>query len=123
MRKDFALLNEKIKNAYVDYIKVHKRIPTQTQIAKICGVTQITISRHFTKIDLSELVQPFKIFGDDVLMGLRYKASKGDAQAAKLFFMLVYDWNEKHEVKGEVKTIIEVQYEDLEKGKKDKEKE
>ena len=28
MRRDFALLNEKIKNAYVDYIKEHKRIPT-----------------------------------------------------------------------------------------------
>lgn len=105
MRKDFILLNQKIKDAYIEYIKLHKQIPTQTQVAKICGVTQVTVSKHFTKIDLNELVQPFKIFGDDILMGLRYKASKGDAQAAKLFFMLVYDWSEKmeHKVIGDIK--------------------
>lgn len=108
MRKDFLFLNQRIKDAYIDYIKAHKQIPTQTQIAEICEVTQATISKHFTKIDLSEIVKPFKIFGDDILMGLRYKASKGDAQAAKLFFMLVYDWNEKQEIKGELKLKAEV---------------
>ena len=116
MRRDFLMLNQKIKDAYIEYIKEHKRIPTQTQVAEMCGVTQITISRHFTKIDLNELIQPFKIFGDDILMGLRYKASKGDAQAAKLFFMLVYDWSEKteHKVEGTIETIIKVRYEDEE---------
>jgi hypothetical protein len=105
MRKDFLLLNQRIKDTYREYIKEHKQIPTQTQVAEICGVTQLTISRHFTKIDLSEIVKPFKIFGDDILMGLRYKASKGDAQAAKLFFMLVYDWQEKteHKLTGDIK--------------------
>ena len=105
MRKDFILLNQQIKDAYVDYIKKHKQIPTQTQVAEICGITQVTVSKHFSKINLTDLVQPFKIYGDDVLMGLRAKAVKGDAQAAKLFFMLVYDWNEKteHEHSGEVR--------------------
>ena len=99
------LLNQQIKDAYVDYIKKYKRIPTQTQVAEICGITQVTVSKHFSKINLNDLVQPFKIYGDDVLMGLRAKAVKGDAQAAKLFFMLVYDWNEKteHEHSGEVR--------------------
>ena len=47
-------------------------------------------------------------------MGLRYKASKGDAQAAKLFFMLVYDWSEKteHKVEGTIETVIKVVYDD-----------
>jgi hypothetical protein len=114
MRRDFLLLNQKIKDAYVEYIKANKQIPTQTQVAEICGVTQTTISKHFTKIDLNELVQPFKIFGDDILMGLRGKAMKGDAQAAKLYFMLVYDWNEKeeHTIKGSIETVIKVKYED-----------
>jgi len=114
MRKDFVFLNEKIKNAYKEYITKHKQIPSQMQVAKMCNTTQATISRHFTKIDLSELVQPFKIFGDDILMGLRYKASKGDAQAAKLFFMLVYDWSEKteHTVDGTIEHIIKVVYDD-----------
>lgn len=118
MRKDFLILNQQIKVAYREYIEQHKQIPTQTQIAEICGVTQITVSRHFTKIDLSEIVKPFKIFGDDILMGLRAKAMKGDAAAAKLYFMLVYDWNEKteHKVDGTIETILKVHYEDEEKG-------
>ena len=105
MRKDFLLLNQQIKDAYREYIKEHKQIPTQTQVAEICGVSQVTVSKHFTKIDLSELVKPFKIFGDDILMGLRGKAMKGDAQAAKLYFMLVYDWSEKteHMLTGDIK--------------------
>ena len=109
MRKDFLLLNQRIKDAYREYIKEHKQIPTQTQVADICGVTQVTVSKHFTKIDLSEIVRPFKIFGDDILMGLRAKAMKGDAAAAKLYFMLVYDWNEKQEIehKGELKVKYE----------------
>ena len=120
MRKDFLLLNQKIKDAYIEYIKLHKQIPTQTQVAKRCGVTQVTVSKHFTKIDLNEIVRPFKIFGDDILMGLRYKASKGDAQAAKLFFMLVYDWSEKteHKVEGGIKIIFE---DAIRKDKKDNE--
>ena len=108
MRRDFLLLNQRIKDAYRDYIKEHKQIPTQTQVAEICDVSQITVSRHFTKIDLSEIVKPFKIFGDDILMGLRVKAMKGDAAAAKLYFMLVYDWSEKQEIKGELKLKAEV---------------
>lgn len=108
MRKDFLILNQRIKEAYKDYIKEHKQIPSQTQVAKICDVTQATISKHFTKIDLSGIVKPFKIFGDDILMGLRGKAMKGDAAAAKLYFMLVYDWSEKQEIKGELKLKAEV---------------
>ena len=113
MRKDFLLLNQQIKDAYVDYIKKYKRIPTQIQVAEICGVSQVTVSKHFTKINLNDLIQPFKIYGDDVPMGLRAKAVKGDAQAAKLFFMLVYDWNEKKEValSGKDGNALKVQFE------------
>lgn len=108
MRKDFLLLNQRIKDAYREYIKEHKQIPTQTQVADICGVTQVTVSKHFTKIDLSEIVRPFKIFGDDILMGLRAKAMKGDAAAAKLYFMLVYDWSEKNEITAKVEHTIKL---------------
>lgn len=108
MRKDYALLDQKIKNAYVEHIKATKEIPTEAYIAEVCGTSQQTVSKHITNINLDELVRPFKIFGDDVLMGLRNRASKGDAQAAKLFFALVYDWVEKHEVKGDLKVKAEV---------------
>jgi hypothetical protein len=109
MRKDYALLDQKIKAAYVAAIKDTKEIPTETYIAEVCGTSQQTVSKHLTNINLDELVRPFKIFGNDVLMGLRNRASKGDAQAAKLFFMLVFDYSEKTEVehKGELKVKFE----------------
>jgi hypothetical protein len=106
MRKDYALLDQKIKNAYIDEIKKAKgQIPSEAHIAEICGSTQATVSKHLTNINLDELIRPFKIFGNDVLLGLRNRASKGDAQAAKLFFMLVFDYSEKTEQKitGDIK--------------------
>ena len=41
-------------------------------------------------------------------MGLMKKAAKGDPQAAKLFFALVYDYNEKQEIKGNIQVRAEV---------------
>jgi len=109
MRKDYALIDEKIKMAYIEYIKTNKgKIPTEAHIAEVCGLTQATVSHHLVKTNLEELARPFKVFGQDVLLGLRNRASKGDAQAAKLFFALVYDWNEKQEIKGELKVKAEV---------------
>jgi hypothetical protein len=109
MRKDYALLDQKIKNAYIEEIKKEKgQIPSEAHIAEICGTTQATVSKHLSNTNLDELIRPFKIFGNDVLLGLRNRASKGDAQAAKLFFALVFDWNEKQEIKGELKVKAEV---------------
>lgn len=114
MRKDYALLDQKIKAAYVEHLKQTKEIPTEAYIAKVCNTTQATVSKHLTGIDISDLVQPFKIFGSDVLLGLRNRAVKGDAQAAKLFLALVWGWNEKqeHTIEGTIETVIKVQYED-----------
>ena len=114
MRKDYALLDQKIKAAYISCIEETKQIPTEMHIAEICGTTQATVSKHLNAIDLSELISPFKIFGNDVLLGLRDRAYKGDAQAAKLFFMLVYDWTEKTEkkIEGTIEHIIKVVYDD-----------
>ena len=108
MRKDYALLDQKIKNAYVEHIKATKEIPTEAYIAEVCGTSQQTVSKHITNINLSEIIRPFKIFGNEVLMGLMKKAAKGDAQAAKLFFALVYDYNEKQEIKGNIQVRAEV---------------
>ncbi|MBE9594204.1 MAG: hypothetical protein IMF19_12100 [Proteobacteria bacterium] len=102
-------MDQKIKNAYIEEIKKAKgQIPSEAYIAEICGTTQATVSKHLMSTNLDELICPFKIFGNDVLLGLRNRASKGDAQAAKLFFALVFDWNEKQEIKGELKLKAEV---------------
>ena len=109
MRKDYALIDEKIKNSYIEYIKTNKgKIPTEAHIAEVCGLTQATVSHHLVKTNLEEQAKPFKVFGQDVLLGLRNRAIKGDAQAAKLFFALVFDYNEKHDVEGELKIKAEV---------------
>ena len=112
-QRDYQQTEEAIKKAYLDTVKEKKRMPSQGEVAKIVGVTRKTVNKHLNSIDLSKLVQPYRLFGNEVLTGLMKKASAGDTQAAKLFFMLIYDWNEKQEIehKGEIKTVIEVRYE------------
>jgi len=113
-RKDYIATDNAIKKAYTDILKSQKRMPTQSEVAKIVGVTRATVNTHLNKIDLSTLVQPYKLFGNEVLMGLSKKASEGDTQAAKLFFMLIYDWSEKQKIEheGEVKVEHSVKIED-----------
>ena len=112
-QRDYQQTEEAIKKAYMGVIKEHKRMPSQGEVAKIVGVSRVTVNKHLNSIDLSKLVQPYRLFGNEVLTGLMKKASGGDTQAAKLFFMLIYDWSEKQEVehRGEIKTILEVRYE------------
>ena len=111
----------KIKEAIVAFLKVENRMPTQEEVAKKIGVTRITVNKHLQNIKLSDLVEPFKIFGDDVLVGLRDKAAMGDERAAKLFFKLVFDWAEKHELKAELggDLVFKVEYVDASERKKD----
>ena len=124
-QRDYQQTEEMIKKAYMDTIKTEKRMPSQGEVAKIVGVTRKTVNYHLNSIDLSKLVQPYRLFGNEVLTGLMKKASAGDTQAAKLFFMLIYDWSEKQEIehKGEIKTVIEVRYEDEVKETEEKEDE
>jgi len=109
MRKDYILIDEQIKKAYKDIIKAEKRIPTQQEVADRCKISRDTVIKHFKRINIQDLIQPFKMFGNEVLIGLFKKAAAGDVQAIKLYFMLIYDWSEKQEVEhtGGVKIIFE----------------
>ena len=114
MRTDYVLMNEQIKKAYKDIIKAEKRIPTQQEVAKKCDISAKTVERHLKKINLRDLIQPFRVFGNEVLIGLFKKAAEGDVQAIKLYFMLIYDWSEKTEQKidTELKIIVETKLPD-----------
>lgn len=114
MKRDYIATDNRIKEAYRSILETEKRMPSQSEIAKIVRVSRETVNKHLNGIDLSKIVQPFKIFGNEVLFGLSKKASEGDVQAAKLFFMLIYDWSEKQKIEheGELKTILEVRYEE-----------
>jgi len=98
-------------------------MPSQAEVAMLCDVTRETVNRHLRHIDLHDLAEPFKLFGNEVLSGLLKKAVTGDERAARLFLALVFDWSEKQRVEheGEVKTILEVRYEKDKDEEKDKE--
>lgn len=110
----YKLLDERIKAAYKEIIKAEKRMPTQAEVAKKCDIAERTVIRHLEQINLTNLVQPYKILGNEVLSGLFKEAVGGNVQAMRLYFLLVHDWTEKQEIehKGEVKTVIEVRYEE-----------
>lgn len=107
--KSYLEIDEKIKNAYIEYLKKNKKMPTQETIGEMIGISRKTVNVHLNAINLYEIVKPFRVLSENVLSGLSNRAMKGDAQAAKLFFMLVHDWSEKHEhkVDGDVTIIFE----------------
>lgn len=108
----YKILDEQIRNAYKAIIHSEKRIPSQAEVGKRCNIAERTVKRHLEKITLSDFVQPYRILGDAVLSGLFKEAVKGNVAAVKLYFLLIFDWNERIEIQntGESKVIIEVQY-------------
>ena len=91
-----------IKSTYLDILKKEKRLPTQVEVSKITGLSTVTICTHLKAINLDELINPFKLFGDSVLIGLKERAESGDPAAIKLYLMVIYKWAERTEVKADV---------------------
>lgn len=97
---------DKIKAVYVKILKEQKRMPSQVEVAKICSVSEATVRLHLHAIDLTQLVEPFKLMGSDVLSGLAEKAISGDAASARLFFFLVFDKVERKEIMADIKADV-----------------
>jgi hypothetical protein len=95
-----------IKKAYIKVLEEQKRMPTLIEVGVICSLSSETVRQHLNAINLNELIEPFKLFGSDVLAGLKAKAESGDAQAAKLFFFLIFDKVERKEIKADIKADI-----------------
>lgn len=100
--KLFYQNHELIKAEYLRILKEERRMPSQLEVGKNLGITQTTISMHLNSIDLTELIDPFKFFGDSVLVSLMERAEAGSEPAAKLFFNIIYDWAEKKQVTADV---------------------
>lgn len=107
-RSDYIQTDELIKDTYLEFIKTKKKIPTQEEVAEKCNITRKTVNLHLKRINLKALYTPYKVFGDKVLLSLYIKAMKGDVPAIKLFLALVFDYNEKHEIEGELKVKAEI---------------
>ena len=113
-RKDYQAIDAQIKQAYFDYIKKYNKLPTQSRVAKILGISFPTVNKHLRSYKLEDITPQFKQFAPEVIFGLMNKAMKGESKAAKLFFHLVYDWSEKQDINlhGDInmenKLIIEI---------------
>lgn len=97
-----------IKAAYIKVLKEQKRMPTQIEVGKMCSIHTETVRLHLKAIDITELIEPFKLMGSNVLQGLTDKAEAGDAAAARLFFFLVFDKVERKEIKADVRADVKV---------------
>lgn len=97
-----------IRAEYTRVLKQTHHMPTQAQIAEKCGVTEKTVNTHLNAINFNDLIKPFKLFGSDVLQGLKEKAESGDAAASRLYFFLVFDKVERKEIKADVKADVKV---------------
>lgn len=104
--KKFIQTDEMIKNAYIEYIKLHSTMPTQQEIADKCGIGRKTVWLHLHDLNIDDIVEPFKIFGPAVLMGLVNRAKKGDARAVDLYMKLAYKFTEKHEIKADIEATV-----------------
>jgi predicted transcriptional regulator len=101
-RKNDAL----IRAEYTRVLKATHKMPTQAEVGKECGITEKTVNTHLHAISFNDIIKPWKLFGSDVLKGLKEKAESGDAAAVRLYMFLVYDKVERKEIKAEVAATV-----------------
>ncbi len=100
-RRDYAFNHDKIRLAFFEFVAEHNMLPSNSHLAKVTGLSEKTVRNHFREFDLSEITDKAKPFADSVLFSLTNRALKRtDPATVKLYFQLVFGWNEKTEKKN-----------------------
>jgi len=101
--KEFRANHKIIKEAFIKFLKQNKTPPTLDELAKLTGFHFQTVNNHLDELSLEDIAPRFKLMGEEVLTGMVQSAMKGESKSAKLFFKLIYKWNEKQEIDITVK--------------------
>ena len=93
-RRDWVETHQLIEKAFFEYVSAHKQRPSYRELAELTGLDKGTIENHMKELSLPQLLEPFKVMSDKVMMGLVNGAIKGNPVNAKLYYELVHDWEE-----------------------------
>ena len=81
------------------YIDRHDKAPTKKLIAKSLNLNVKTVTSHMKALtnskELPARILKYGLFFDKVTRGLIKKASEGDVQACRLYYSLVWGFNER----------------------------
>lgn len=98
--------HEIIKASFLKLYSKLKKLPTQQEIADDCKVSRITVNKHLKDLSLNDISPLFKLKADRVINGIAKKAETGDAPSAKLFFQIVFGWQEKSKIEESGETTV-----------------
>jgi len=103
-RIDWDKNNDIIRAKLVTLIKDRQKFPSYALLSKETGLSYITIRRHMKEMKFEPSKNLLRLMGDEVIMNT-VELSKTQAAAAKFFFQLMEDWQEKskfdHTTKGQ----------------------
>lgn len=89
----------KIYDYVTSYIERHDKPPTKKLIAKSLNLNIKTVTSHMKALtntkELPARILKYGLFFDKVTRGLIKKASDGDVQACRLYYSLVWGFNER----------------------------
>ena len=90
-----------ITKAYLEYIEKHDKIASLSKLAEITGISIQSIHKHLnelSKMNFQERFKDLKLLSRDLLLS-QYKWGKaGKAASAKLFYQIVDQFSEKHDL-------------------------
>lgn len=116
-RRDWQSLQQKIGEVFIRLYRENQRQPTNAELAKDVGVSERTIARHLTTIDLadyfSEQRSILAMMAPNVMMAIYNSALKGSAKAQKLILQIVFEWAEPKSFEQPVTDKPELTDEDI----------
>lgn len=93
-RVDWEKNQDIVREEVIRLINIEKKFPAMSLISRNTGLAYITIRRHIKVLKFEPMKNPLRVMNDDVLMNL-IELSKTHPSAAKLWFQLMEDWQEK----------------------------
>lgn len=104
-RSDYRHHHELIIAQYLAMFEETGKIPTQVKLAKACGFSRDTISKHLANETLAEIIPAFKKDTLAVLSGLTKRAKHGKSMDVELWLAVIHDFIKKSKISGFIGTV------------------
>jgi hypothetical protein len=110
MRKDKEAHLIAINKFVTDFIRMNKKLPSQTDVARNVGLSRKSICSLIREIDLGEIAGTHitRIKTNEFLSAIFDQGMRGNVQSSKLWLQLVYQWSERLDVKHSGEIVFNV---------------
>lgn len=95
-----------IREAFIRVLQEKKRAPQITELCRETGLSDVTIKKHISTLDLPKFTDKARVLTEDIIMAIFRSATMGNTASQKLWMQIVENWTEKSEMKHDGGVVV-----------------